>query len=101
MSLAYYNACRPVEKNYFAVNPRVFAKYRLSGNFAVAAYGEVKTVTPGINEINTSVQQLDAFQWTHGNPGLKPYQQYNGRVELEGRWRSINGKITVSGCLLR
>ncbi len=96
VSLAYYNACRPVEKNYFAVNPRVFAKYRLSGNFAVAAYGEVKTVTPGINEINTSVQQLDAFQWTHGNPGLKPYQQYNGRVELEGRWRSINGKITVS-----
>lgn len=96
VSLAYYGACHPVEKNYFALNPRLFAKYRVNGNFAVALYGEVKTVTPEINEINTTVQQLDVFQWSQGNSSLKPYQQYNGKVEFEGRWRSINGKVTVS-----
>lgn len=96
VALAYYGACSPVEKNYLALNPRVFAKYRVNGNFAVALRGEVKTVTPDINEINASVQQLDVFQWSQGNVSLKPYQQYDGKVELEGRWRAVNGKLTVS-----
>lgn len=94
--VTFYNATHPVDKNYVAFNPRLLLKYNPSGNWgSVTLYGESKTKTPGINDINPIVQRVDLFQWHQGNPTLKPYQQYIARLEIEGRLKSVSGKLTV------
>lgn len=93
--VTFYNAAHPVSKHYTAFNPRLLVKYTPAGWGSATLYAESKTRTPGINEINPIVQQVDLFQWHQGNPTLKPYQQYIARMELEGRLKSVSGKITV------
>jgi len=90
-----YNSKEPLSKHYAALNPRGLVKYSGPSNTSVTLYGESKTITPGVNDINPAIQQIDLFQYRHGNAGLKPYQQYIARLELESRIEPVSGKITV------
>ena len=90
-----YRGTRPLRKHYLAFNPRLLVKYTPTGWADLTLYGESRTMTPGINELNPILQQVDLFQWRRGNPGLDPYAQYVGRFEFEARSNPISGKITV------
>lgn len=95
-NLAYYKATEPISNNYIGFSPRIFVKYSPFNWGAVAIYGDGTTVTPGINELNPVLEQIDQYQWSQGNPDLEPFQRYNGRLELDFKYLNHAAKITVS-----
>ena len=95
-NLTYYKATEPVSNHYIGFSPRIFVKYRPFNWGAVAIYGDGTTIAPGINDLNPVREQVDQYQWSQGNPGLKPYQRYNGKLEFDFRYQAYTAKITVS-----
>lgn len=91
-----YSVKEPLKHNYFNANPRIYFRYTPALWGGISFIGNVTTVAPTVNQLNPVLQQVDNYQWSKGNPGVSAFQQYDTKIEVDGRLKDISLKITVA-----
>lgn len=87
---------RPVSLHYTNLNPRINLRYAMSEQIAVTFTADSRTIAPTVNQLSPIKQQVDNYQWVKGNPELSPFHQQEARIEIDGIFNNISGKLTVS-----
>lgn len=90
-----YCVKEPLKDNYFNANPRIYFRYTPVLWGGISFIGNVTTVSPTVNQLNPVLQQVDSYQWSEGNPCVSAFQQYETKLELDGKFKDISLKITV------
>lgn len=90
-----YSVKEPLKHNYFNANPRIYFRYTPVSWGGISFIGNVNTVSPSVNQLNPVLQQVDSYQWSEGNPCVSVFQQYDTKLELDGRFKDISLKIIV------
>ena len=90
-----YCVKEPLKHNYFNANPRIYFRYIPVSWGGISFIGNVNTVVPTVNQLNPVLQQIDSYQWSKGNPDVSAFQQYDTKLEFDGRLKDISLKITV------
>ena len=90
-----YSVTEPLKNNYFNANPRMYIRYSLASWGGISFIGNVNTVSPTVNQLNPVLQQIDSYQWSKGNPDVSAFQQYDTKLEFDGKFKGISLKITV------
>lgn len=91
-----YGVKEPLKHNYFNANPRIYFRYTPASWGGISFIGNVNTVSPTVNQLNPVPQQVDNYQWSKGNPSVSAFQQYDTKIEVDGRLKDISLKITVA-----
>lgn len=91
-----YGVKEPLKHNYFNANPRIYFRYTPASWGGISLIGNVTTVSPTVNQLNPVTQQVDNYQWSKGNPSVSAFQQYDTKIEVDGRLKDISLKITVA-----
>lgn len=87
---------QPMSLHYIKLNPRINLRYTMSEQIAVTFATDSRTVVPTVNQLSPIKQQVDSYQWVKGNPELSPFHQQDARIEIDGIFNNISGKLTVS-----
>ena len=90
-----YCVKEPLKHNYFNANPRTYIRYTPATWGGISFIGNVNTVSPTVNQLNPVLQQVDRFQWSRGNPSVSVFQQYETKLEFDGRYKEMSLKFTV------
>ena len=90
-----YCVKEPLKHNYFNANPRIYFRYTPVSWGGISFIGNVNTVSPTVNQLNPVLQQIDNYQWSKGNPDVSAFQQYDTKLEFDGKFKGISLKITV------
>ena len=90
-----YCVKEPLKHNYFNANPRIYFRYTPVSWGGISFIGNVNTVSPTVNQLNPVLQQIDSYQWSKGNPDVSAFQQYDTKLEFDGKFKGISLKITV------
>lgn len=91
-----YSVREPLKHNYFNANPRIYFRYTPASWGGISFIGNVTTVAPTVNQLNPVLQQVDNYQWSEGNPSVSAFQQYDTKIEVDGRFKDMSLKITVA-----
>ena len=91
-----YSVKEPLKHNYFNANPRIYFRYTPASWGGISFIGNVTTVAPTVNQLNPVIQQVDNYQWSEGNPGVSTFQQYDTKLEFDGKYKDMSLKITVA-----
>ena len=91
-----YSVKEPLKHNYFNANPRIYIRYTPASWGGISFIGNVTTVSPTVNQLNPVLQQVDNYQWSEGNPGVSTFQQYDTKLEFDGKYKDMSLKITVA-----
>lgn len=91
-----YSVKEPLKHNYYNANPRIYFRYTPASWGGISFIGNATTVSPTVNQLNPVLQQVDSYQWSKGNPGVSAFQQYDTKIEIDGRLKEISLKITVA-----
>ena len=90
-----YIVKEPLKHNYFNANPRIYLRYTPVSWGGISFTGNVNTVSPTVNQLNPVIQQIDSYQWSKLNPKVSAFQQYDTKVEFDGRFKDISLKLTA------
>lgn len=91
-----YSVKEPLKHDYYNANPRIYFRYTPVSWGGISFIGNVTTVSPTVNQLNPVRQQVDNYQWSEGNPGVSAFQQYDTKIEVDGRLKDISLKITLA-----
>lgn len=91
-----YSVKQPLKHNYYNANPRIHFRYTPASWGGISFIGNVNTVSPSVNQLNPVIQQVDNYQWSKGNPSVSAFQQYDTKLEFDGRFKDISLKISVA-----
>lgn len=91
-----YSVREPLKHNYYNVNPRIYFRYTPASWGGISFIGNVTTVSPTVNQLNPVLQQVDNYQWSEGNPNVSAFQQYDTKLEFDGKYKDMSLKITVA-----
>lgn len=91
-----YSVREPLKHNYYNANPRIYFRYAPASWGGISFIGNVTTVSPTVNQLNPVLQQVDNYQWSKGNPSVSAFQQYDTKLEFDGRFKDISLKISVA-----
>lgn len=87
---------RPDRHTFTNLGPRLAMSYRIEEDRTLSLSLNSITKTPTVNQLNTVEQRVDLFQWSRGNMQLIPFRGYSGKIEYEGTFRGIYGKISLT-----
>lgn len=87
---------QPLKHNYYNANPRIHFRYTPASWGGISFIGNVNTVSPSVNQLNPVIQQVDSYQWSKGNPSVSAFQQYDTKLEFDGRFKDISLKFSVA-----
>lgn len=79
------------------LRPRATLLYRLSNNHRLRLTFNSWQTAPSLTETNIAPQQTDGFQWTIGNPELKPSRSYRLALQYNFNLPRVNGSLRVTG----
>ena len=91
-----YSVREPLKHNYYNANPRIYFRYAPASWGGISFIGNVTTVSPTVNQLNPVLQQVDNYQWSKGNPSVSAFQQYDTKLEFDGRFKDISLKFSVA-----
>lgn len=91
-----YSVREPLKHNCYNANPRIYFRYAPASWGGISFIGNVTTVSPTVNQLNPVLQQVDNYQWSKGNPSVSAFQQYDTKLEFDGRFKDISLKISVA-----
>ncbi len=91
-----YSVKQPLKHNYYNANPRIHFRYAPASWGGISFIGNVNTVSPSVNQLNPVIQQVDSYQWSKGNPSVSAFQQYDTKLEFDGRFKDISLKFSVA-----
>lgn len=91
-----YGVREPLKHNYYNANPRIYFRYTPASWGGISFIGNVTTVSPTVNQLNPVLQQVDNYQWSEGNPSVSAFQQYDTKLEFDGKYKDMSLKITVA-----
>ena len=91
-----YSVKQPLKHNYYNANPRIHFRYTPASWGGISFIGNVNTVSPSVNQLNPVIQQVDNYQWSKGNPSVSAFQQYDTKLEFDGRFKDISLKFSVA-----
>lgn len=82
-----YSVREPLKHNYYNANPRIYFRYTPASWGGISFIGNVTTVSPTVNQLNPVLQQVDNYQWSEGNPRISAFQQYDTKLEFDGKYK--------------
>lgn len=89
-------ACRePIASTDLTFNPRATLLYRVNNRLTLKFYADGRTISPTLVQSAPVEQAIDQYQYSTGNPDLKPYLLYTGRVSAETSFNGYNAGITA------
>lgn len=91
-----YSVREPLKHNYYNANPRIYFRYTPASWGGISFIGNVTTVSPTVNQLNPVLQQVDNYQWSEGNPSVSAFQQYDTKLEFDGKYKDMSLKITIA-----
>lgn len=91
-----YSVKEPLKHNYYNANPRIYFRYTPASWGGISFIGNANTVSPTVNQLNPILQQVDNYQWSKGNPSVSAFQQYDTKLEFDGKYKDMSLKITVA-----
>lgn len=91
-----YSVKEPLKHNYYNANPRIYFRYTPASWGGISFIGNANTVSPTVNQLNPILQQVDNYQWSKGNPSVSAFQQYDSKLEFDGKYKDLSLKITVA-----
>lgn len=94
LSGTYHRLSSPKPSDYFSIGPRLSVGYEISHDINAALIAESHSLSPSASDLNPTPQQIDKYQWSHGNVGLSPYQLYDIKTMLG--WRMLGSDWTLS-----
>ncbi len=92
----FFSVQRPLKQIYLNANPRIYLRYTPVSWGGISIIGNVNTVSPTVNQLNPVIQQVDNYQWSKGNPSVSAFQQYDTKLEFDGRFKDMSLKFTVA-----
>lgn len=90
-----HRVIEPMSHSYFNTNSRLFLRYAPFQWGGISLIGNVNTISPTVNQLNPILQQVDRYQWSKGNPDVSAFQQYEAKIEFDGRVKDASFKLTV------
>lgn len=84
-----YSVVKPVQQTYWNVNSRIYARYSPESWWSAIFTGNVTAVSPTVNQLNPTMQQIDRYQWNKGNIHSAPFQKFDVKLEIDGQWRDM------------
>lgn len=91
-----YSISSPMSYTSTFVNPRLSVRYMPFERAGFSLSLNTTTVTPTINQLNPTLQQVDIYQWSKGNATLKPFQRYEQQIGFDGTFGNIFVKATAT-----
>lgn len=95
MEFLYYTQRYPTQYAGFFLSPRMTVRYKPSFWGAANVRITTETVYPSVNQLNTTLQRIDIYQWTIGNRDLKPYQKYDLRLGIDLQINDIYAQLIL------
>lgn len=91
-----FSISSPMSYTSTFLNPRISARYMPFDRAGFTLSLNTTTITPTINQLNPTLQQVDMFQWSEGNTSLKPFQRYEQQIGFDGTFGDIFVKASAT-----
>lgn len=90
-----YSITEPTASTYATLSPRATIRYRANDWLTLRFQADGRTISPTLTQISPIAQAIDQYQYQIGNPELKPYTIYSGKLSAETFYKGYNGNISI------